>query len=100
MHRIAKALAIELGPREYVTPTSGKKIVGYYLTREELRNLFGKEGFNVLTASTWLNRIRAWEVFGDVSPVGTTIFFLLPDTVHRVAVEKVALDRSVSEVIV
>lgn len=99
MHKIAKALSIELGPREYTSPT-GKKYVGYYLTREELRCVFGKEGFNVLTGSAWINRIRSWEIFGDVTPIGTTVFFLTPDTVHRVAVEKVAIDRSVSEVIV
>ena len=100
MHKIAKALAIELGPREYATPTSGKKIVGYYLTREELRGLFGREGFNVTTGNAWLNRIRGWEVFGDINPVGTTIFFLIPDTTLRVVAEKVALDRSIAEVIV
>lgn len=99
MHKIAKALAIELGPREYTTP-SGKKIVGFFLTREELRGLFGREGFNVTTGNAWLNRIRGWEVFGDINPVGTTIFFLIPDTTLRVAVEKVALDRSIEEVIV
>ena len=99
MHKIAKALAIELGPREYTTP-SGKKIVGFFLTREELRGLFGREGFNVVSGNAWLNRIRGWEVFGDINPVGTTIFFLIPDTTLRVAVEKVALDRSIAEVIV
>lgn len=99
MHKIAKALAIEIGPREYETP-SGKKIIGFFLTREELRGLFGREGFNVVSGNAWLNRIRGWEVFGDINPVGTTIFFLIHDTTLRVAVEKVALDRSVSEVIV
>lgn len=99
MHKIAKATSIELGPRAFQT-ASGKKIVGFLLTREELRQIFAKEGFNVSTSSTWINRMKQWEIFGDVTPVGTTLFFLTNDTRHRVAVEKVATSNGIQEVIV
>lgn len=99
MHKIAKAMAIEIGARD-ITLSTGKQIVGFYLTREELRGLFGREGFNVLTGNAWLNRIRGWEVFGDVTFVGTTVFFQIPETALRVAVERVANNKGIKEVIV
>ena len=99
MYRIAKAKAIEEGPRTWRSPT-GKTYAGFYLTREELRTIFGREGFNVYSSQTWLNRIKTWECFGQILPIGTTIFWTFGDTVSRLAVERVGSENHVQELVV
>lgn len=99
MYRIAKALVVEEGPRTWKSPT-GKIYAGYYLTREELRGVFGREGFNVYSSQTWINRISAWAYFGQIVPVGTTIFWTFGDTISRLAVEKIGNDAGADEIIV
>lgn len=79
MFGLAKAKAIDYGPRQY------GKCAGFYLTKTELKTLFIEEGFNV-SRPTMNNYIGVWRELNYVYAVKQdgfdepVFFFLLNDT--------------------
>lgn len=71
MHGLSERKAIELGPR--ILTINGKTRACYYLTKEELKVLFAKNGFNPNGVS-WLKQIICFkEIWGEVGPSVQTI---------------------------
>ena len=66
MYLLAEALAAKKGPR--VLQSGEKKIVAYYLTRDELAELFMENHYN-LRRSTWRNCIQDWIWWNAYVPV-------------------------------
>lgn len=82
MYDLAKARAISDGPRA----TENQRIIGYYLTVEELKKMFAREGFVVSvngkrkTREVWQDIIERW-IFADrAMKVGNYVFILLDNT--------------------
>ena len=67
MHYYAQKEAMKAGPR--VFEVLGGKRIGYGLTKEELKRLFLKHGYNISTGSRWRTAIQEWRdphTYGDV----------------------------------
>ena len=67
MHYYAQKEAIRAGPREF--NVLGEKRIGYGLTKDELRRLFLRHGYNTRTGSSWRTAIQEWRepaTYGDV----------------------------------
>lgn len=82
MYRLAKAQAIAEGPRQALND----KVCGYYLTTEELRKLYAREGFYIdfsrrhLAKENWLNQIDRWIYTNMAIKSGDYVFFILSDS--------------------
>lgn len=64
--------AVEKGPR--VLNVNGSDRVAYYLTRDELKQIFGRNGFNTRTGVSWLNKILDFkEIWSELAPNEQTI---------------------------
>lgn len=78
MYGLAKAKAIEYGPRQY------GKCAGFYLTKGEMKTLFIEEGFNT-NRPTMGNYIAVWLELGYIYTIKQdgydepVHFFLLDD---------------------
>lgn len=66
MYRIARALAIEKGPR-IVTDASGNRACCYALYADELMEMYARNGFNI-RGVTWRNNVSSWRIYGEVVP--------------------------------
>lgn len=66
MYKIARALALENGPRT-ITDTHGNRACAYALSFSDLRELYARNGFNIRSV-TWRNNIASWRLYGDLVP--------------------------------
>lgn len=79
MLAIAKAIAIKKGPRT----SHDEKLIGYYLTNEEIKKVFASEGYyvsldgKVRARETWRNLVDRWSYCDKVIHNGQCIYFLL-----------------------
>lgn len=77
MYELAKALAIQNGPRRFM------KIAGYALTIAELRSLYIEWGFS-MKRPTMKEHLKTWEEIGwakhfNVGDNGAVVYFFLLD---------------------
>ena len=76
MHALAEALAISKGPR-LMEIKDNVNMAAYMLTKEELKALFVRNGYNV-KGMAWLRYISGWrEYWGDKAP--TDSILMQPD---------------------
>lgn len=79
MLAIAKAIAIKRGPRT----SHDEKLIGYYLTNEEIKKVFASEGYyvsldgKVRARETWRNLVERWSYCDKVIHNGQCIYFIL-----------------------
>ena len=82
MYELAKAKANELGPRV----TENQRLIGYYLTIEELKKMFAREGFVVSvdgkkkSREVWQDIIERWIYSDRALKNGNYVFFILDYT--------------------
>lgn len=91
MYRLAKRAAMQAGPRDL-----NGKAVGFFLTDEEMKTLFTRAGFNTWSSTTWMQRVKSWEQFGDVVPMGLAgIYVKICQTDDKLRLEKAAKNLGV-----
>lgn len=94
MYRLAKAIAVEKGPRL----ADGLGVAGYFLSRQELRMLFAQQGFCIskdeqkgLQKLAWERQIDRWVEAGQANRAGDYVFFLQE---NGVSYEETAIYRN------
>lgn len=82
MCMLARAVAME-HPKLLDVTGSEKHILGYGLDLKEIRKIYAREGFNILTNKDLIEtHIRLWQEAGYVTRVQNIIYWILDDSVE------------------
>jgi hypothetical protein len=74
MHSIARASAFLQGPRVIET-SNGKKIIAVWNTPDELRRIYGREGFKI-SDNQHEAKVMTWaDSFGDCGYIGGGVYY-------------------------
>jgi len=92
------------GPRvikkngQNVTDGNGKKIIGVWSSPEELRQLYGREGFKIPQHE---NKIATWsDCFGDCGYIAGGVWYDISENVGLLlAAEKMAKDEDTDNIL-
>ena len=74
MHKIARASAFLQGPRVIELP-NGKKIIAVWNKPEELRRIYGREGFKI-SENQHETKVSTWaDSFGDCGYIAGGVYY-------------------------